>query len=331
MKTPTPYRRWAAAIAVSVLSGFAAVGHTEDAMHWPMQNVHIVVGYPPGSAPDSLARLVVDPLSQTLGKPVVVENRSGAAGNLGVIAVLKSTDGHTFGFTTVGPLTTSKLLFKGLPYDPARDIRPISLSASSPLVLVCDAELPPRSLKEFVAWAGTQADGVIYGSAGVGTGSNLTMELFASQTRFTVVHVPYSGIADVTTAIVGHQVQAAFVPPSSAFALAAAGKLRMLAVSSAQRLPRMPELPTVAEESGIENFRSEVWIAAFGPVAMPADTAARLGAEINNILKRPEIREKLGQQGWQVVGGGPDELRLRMADDAALWGRVIRDARVPAR
>jgi tripartite-type tricarboxylate transporter receptor subunit TctC len=323
------YRRWHAAIAAGILSAHAAVGHSDDSTHWPTQNVRIVVGYPAGSAPDSLARLVADPLSDALGRPVVVENRSGAAGTIGVAAVVKSTDDHTLGFATSSALTTAKLLFKTLPYDPVRDVRLISLSASSPLVLVCDAELPPTSLNAFVSWAKTQARGVTYGSAGVGTGSHLTMELFATQTRFAAVHVPYPAIAQVTTAIISHQVQAAFVPPSGAFALAAAGKLRVLAVSSAQRWARMPELPTVAEESGIKDFRSEIWIAVVGPTAMPADAAARLALEINTILRRPEIREKLGQQGWEIVAGGPEELRQRIADDLALWGPVIRDAKVP--
>ena len=318
-----------ATVAFFALLTCAAASSAENAA-WPTQNVRIIVGYPSGASPDTLARLVADPLSRVLGKPVVVENKPGAAGNLGVDAVVRSTDGHTFGITTFGPLTTSKHLFKKLPYDPATDVLPLSLSATSPLVLVCDINLPPTSLKDFVAWAKGQPDGVTYGSIGLGTGSHLAMELFASKTGIRVLHVPYPGIPQVTTAILGHQVQTAFMPPSGALAQAKAGKLRMLAVSSAQRWPLMPDLPTVAEAAGLADFRGELWIGAFGPVTMPPEAAARLGTEINAILKQPEVREKLLQQGWEVVGGGSDVLRRRMADDTALWTRVIQEAKVPA-
>ena len=323
-------RRSAAAVVAAILSACATVSLADNPAEWPTQSLRLVVGYPPGSSPDRLARLVADPLGRLLGKPIVIENKPGAAGNLGVDAVVKSLDGHTFGVTTFGPLTTSKLLFKKLPYEPARDVLPIALLATSPLVLVCDIKLPPNSLKEFVAWAKGQAHGVTYGSIGIGSGSHLTMELFASRTGIPLVHVPYHDIPQVTTAILSHQVQAAFMPPSGALAQAKAGNLRMLAVSSAQRWPLIPELPTVSEEMVIGDFRAEVWVAAFGSVAMPPQAAARLSAEINAILKQPDIREKLRQEGWEVVGGGPDELRLRMSNDTALWTRVIQEAQVPS-
>lgn len=322
-------RLGAAAVVSGILSTCAAASLAGNAAPWPTQSVRIVVGYPPGSSPDTLARLLADPLARVLGKPIIIENRPGAAGNLGVDVVVKSTDGHTFGLTTQGPLTTSKLLFKKLPYDPARDVLPLSLLATSPLVLVCDIDLPLTSLKEFVAWASGQARGVTYGSIGIGTGSHLTMELLASKTGMRLVHVPYQSIPQVTTAMLSHQVQAAFMPPSGAIEQAKAGKLRMLAVSSAQRSSLLPELPTVAEVMGTGGFRAEVWLAAFGTVAMSAEAAARLSAEINTIVKQPDIRERLRLQGWKVVGGGPDELRLRISDDTAVWRRVIQEAKVP--
>lgn len=300
-----------------------------ESQSWPTQTVRIIVGYPPGASPDTLARLIADPLSRAIGKAVIVENKQGAAGNLGVDAVVKSSDGHTLGITTFGPLTTSKRLFKHLPYDPAKDVTPLSLAATSPLVLVCDVSLPLTSLKEVLAWAKIQQDGVTYGSIGIGTGSHLAMELFATKSGIQVVHVPYQGIPQVTTAILSHQVQAAFMPPSGALAQSKAGKLRMLAVSAPQRWPLMPDLPTVAEAADLPEFKGELWIGVFGPATMPPAVAARLSAEIDTVLKQPEIRDQLLSQGWQVVGGGAEVLRRRMANDTVLWGRVIQEAKVP--
>lgn len=316
-------------LVIAGLTFACADSSTAESLVWPTQTVRIIVGYPPGASPDTVARLLADPLSRALGKAVIVENKQGAAGNLGVDAVVRSSDGHTFGITTFGPLTTSKKLFKNLPYDPVKDVTPLSLAVTSPLVLVCDVNLPPISLKEFLTWAKGQPDGVTYGSIGVGTGSHLAMELFASRSGIKVVHVPYQGIPQVTTAILSHQVQAAFMPPSGALAQSKAGKLRMLAVSAPQRWPLMPDLPTVAESADLPDFKGELWIGAFGPATMPPAVAARLSAEIDTVLKQTEIHDQLLSQGWQVVGGGADVLRRRMANDTVLWGRVIQEAKVP--
>jgi tripartite-type tricarboxylate transporter receptor subunit TctC len=156
------------------------------------------------------------------------------------------------------------------------------------------------------------------------------MESFARKTRIHLAHVPYQNNSQVTTALLSHPVQAAFMPPSGALAQAEAGKLRMLAVSSVRRWPQRPEVPTLAEETGIDDLRGEVRMAAFGPVATQADAAARLNAAINTVLLQPHIRQRLNVQGWQVLGGGPGELRTRMAGDTALWARVIREANIPA-
>ena len=316
-------------LVIAGLTFACADSSAAESLVWPTQTVRIIVGYPPGASPDTVARLLADPLSRALGKAVIVENKQGAAGNLGVDAVVRSSDGHTFGITTFGPLTTSKKLFKNLPYDPVKDVTPLSLAVTSPLVLVCDVNLPPISLKEFLTWAKGQPDGVTYGSIGVGTGSHLAMELFASRSGIKVVHVPYQGIPQVTTAILSHQVQAAFMPPSGALAQSKAGKLRMLAVSAPQRWPLMPDLPTVAESADLPDFKGELWIGAFGPATMPPAVAARLSVEIDTVLKQTEIHDQLLSQGWQVVGGGADVLRRRMANDTVLWGRVIQEAKVP--
>ena len=205
---------------------------------------------------------------------------------------------------------------------------PLSLAATSPLVLVQDIALPPTSLKDFLAWARTQPEGVTYGSIGQGTGSHLTMELFASKTGARMVHVPFQGFPQVANAILGHQVQTGFMAPSGALAQARAGRLRLLGVSSPQRSPLVPDVPTIAEAAGIADFQAELWVAAFGPASMPPEVARRLGAEINAVLKLPDVRDKLLLQGWQALGADADALRKRIADDTAVWTRVIQQARV---
>ena len=295
---------------------------------WPDRPVHIVVGYPPGTSPDTVARLIADPLARALGQPVVVDNKPGASGTIGVNAVVRSTDGVTFGITTNGPLSTAKQLVDHLPYDTARDVQPLSLAATSALVLVCDPAIPANDLKDFIAWARTQKDGVTYGSIGQGTGSHLTMVLFATKAGIRMVHVPYQGFPQVMNAILGHQVQCSFMAPSGALEQSRAGKVKMLAVSSPQRSTQLPNLPTVAEAGGIGKFQADLWIAAFGPARMPPAVATRLAREINAALNTPEVREKLLLQGWQVAAAGPEALGQRIAEDTRVWGEVIREGNI---
>jgi tripartite-type tricarboxylate transporter receptor subunit TctC len=290
--------------------------------------VHIVVGYPPGTSPDTLARLLAEPLGKSLGQPVVVNNKPGAAGVIGVESTLHSNDGHTFGITTNGPLTTARVLMDNLSYDATRDIKPLSLAATSALVLVCDPDLPAANLKEFIVWARGQKDGVTYGSIGQGSGSHLTMALFASKARLNMVHVPYQGFPQVMNAILGKQVQCGFMAPSGALSQAKAGKVRMYAVSSPERSAVLPEVPTITEAGGIGSFRADLWIAAFGPAAMPQAVASRLTSEINAALNTPDVREKLLQQGWEVLAQGGDALARRVAEDSATWGAVIKQANI---
>jgi tripartite-type tricarboxylate transporter receptor subunit TctC len=317
-------------VATPVVASFAlqVPSLAADAANWPTRPVHLVVGYPAGTSPDTLARLIADPLSRALGQPVVVDNKPGASGTIGVNFVVRATDGYTFGVTTNGPLTTARQLVDNLPYDAAKDLKPLSLSATSALVLVCDPALPTPTLKDFIAWARTQKDGVTYGSIGQGTGSHLTMALFANKAGVRMVHIPYQGFPQVMNAILGHQVQCGFMAPSGALEQAKAGKVRMLAVSSPERSPLLPNVPTVAQAGGIGSFRADLWIAAFGPSNLPAGVATRLTNDINAVLKQPDVRDKLLQQGWQVIAAGPEALAKRIDEDTQVWGAVIRQSNI---
>lgn len=294
---------------------------------WPTQPVKVIVGYPAGTSPDMVARAVAEPLAQLLGQPVVIENRPGAGGNIGVQAVVASKDTHTFGFTTNGPLTTAKELYSKLGYDPAKDVQPISLAATSPLVLILNADAPPKNLRDFIAWAKATPTAVSYGSIGQGSGSHLTMELFAARAGVKMLHVPYQGFPQVTNAILGQQINAAFMAPSGALTQVKTGKVRVLGVSSPQPTPLAPDVPTIAA-AGLPGFQTELWVAAFGAATLPPPIAARLARDIGAILQRPDVREKLLAQGWQAVGSTPEGLAQRIREDTAVWSQVIRQAGV---
>jgi tripartite-type tricarboxylate transporter receptor subunit TctC len=270
-----------------------------------------------------LARLLVEPLAKALGQPVVIENKPGAGGNIGVDLVAKSTDGHTIGLCGNGPLTSSKMLYSKLPYDPIKDLRPISLMASSPLLLVGAASLPANTLPELMLYARAQGDKLNYGSIGAGSGAHLTMELLKSQSGIRPVHVPYAGFAQVITAMIGKQVDLGFMVPSAAIAQAKAGKVKLFAVSTASRSSLLPELPTVAEGANLPRFDAAVWNGIFGPAAMPVATAQLIGQEVARIVRLPDIRQRLFDTGWQGLGTSPEGLALRMKSDNALWGDVI--------
>jgi tripartite-type tricarboxylate transporter receptor subunit TctC len=290
---------------------------------WPSQTVRIVVGFPAGSSPDMLARLLVEPLAKALGQSVIVENKPGAGGNIGVDAVAKATDGHTIGLTGNGPLTSAKMLYSKLPYDPAKDLRPISLVASSPLLLAAASSVPAKNLQELMLYARNQGDKINYGSIGAGSGAHLTMELLKSQSGIRPVHIPFQGFAQVINAMIGNQVELGFMVPSVALAQAKAGKIKVFAVSSASRSSLLPELPTIAEAANLPRFDASVWNGVFAPASMPAPVAQRISEEIVKILRQPDTRQRLFDQGWQALGTAPEGLANRMKADSALWGGVI--------
>jgi tripartite-type tricarboxylate transporter receptor subunit TctC len=256
---------------------------------------------------------------------VVVENKPGAGGNIGVQTVLTNADSHTFGLTTNGPLTTARQLFVKVPFDPVKDVMPLTLLATSPLILILNTNAPPRNLKEFMVWAKEQTGGITYGSIGQGSGSHLTMELFARRAGLPSVHVPYQGFPQVTNAIVGQQINTAFMAPSGALTQAKAGKVRILGISSPERSPLAPDVPTIAE-SGLPGFQAELWIAAFAANNLPAAASARLTREINALLQRADVKEKFLQQGWKAMGTSGDDMARRIQQDTAVWSQVIRDA-----
>ena len=313
--------------AASVLPSTAAMAQSGDvAANWPTQPVKLIVGFPAGSSPDLVARTISEPLAQMLGQPVVVDNKPGAGGNIGTDAVAKATDNQTFGITINGPLTTAPKLYRKLPYDVDKDLRLLSLAAVSPQVLVVDADMPVQTVPDFLKYAKAHKPSLAFGSVGIGSGSHLTAELFATQTGLDLLHVPYQSFPQVTNAIVAHQIQVAFMAPSGALAQAKAGKVKVLAVTSAKPSDAAPGLPTVADAAHLPGFEAELWIGAIAPKSMPQPIADKLTQAIEKILHSPETREKLALQGWDAVGSTPKEMAERVQADTRLWGDVIKRA-----
>ena len=326
---PGRRRVLAAAAALPASLALPALAQQRNAAAgWPTQVVKMIVGYPAGTSPDLVARTIVDPLSQRLGQPVIIENRAGAGGNIGVDLVAKAKDGHTFGITTNGPLTTAAKLNPNLPYDVQKDLTPLSLTATSPLVLVTGMHVPATTLAEFIQLAKSKPGSISYGSIGVGSGSHLTMELFANRAGVEMLHVPFQGFPQVTNAILGGQISAGFMAPSGALAQARGGRVRLLGITSPGRSTLAPEVPPVAEAGNMPGFSAELWTAAIAPASMPRPVADRLSSEIGAILRLPEIRQKLFEQGWQSVGTAPEGLRNRIAADTKVWNDVITRAKV---
>jgi len=289
---------------------------------WPRQPLKIVVGFPGGSSPDLMARTIAEPLSQALGQPVVVENRPGAGGNIAADAVARATDDHTLGLMINGNLTTAKILNPATPYDPLTDLQPVSLLAVSPLVLAVPAGTA-ASGRAFFDEARAQGDKLNYGTPGIGTVAHLGMELLKAKAGIAPVHVPYAGNPQVITAMIGGQVQMALLPPGLALAQVKGGKLKAIGVTSAGRSSVAPELPSLAE-AGVQGLQLEIWNAVAAPNSLPRAQVRRLAALLAEIVRRPDIRQKILNQGWQVAGTSPEGLAKRIAADTAAMAEVIR-------
>jgi len=333
-----PARRGLLALAALTMAGACGIAAAQGPAAapatpgWPAKPLRIVVGFPPGSSPDLTARTFSEPLSQALGQPVVVDNKVGAGGNIGADAVAKARDGHTIGLFINGNLTIARLLNAQVPYDPARDLAPLSLIGVSPLVLtapVGQEGVPSSDARAFLQAARAAGDRWSYGTPGVGTVGHLGTELLKARTGINPLHIPYPGYPQVATAMGGGQLQMALLPPALALSQERAGKLKRIGVTSAGRSTLAPEVPSLAE-AGVQDFQLEIWNAFAAPADMPAPVQARLAALIGQIARSPEVRDKLFQQGWQAVGSSPEGLARRMRDDTAAMGRVIREQKISA-
>ncbi|MEO7391253.1 MAG: tripartite tricarboxylate transporter substrate binding protein [Ramlibacter sp.] len=320
-----PTRRAAVALAMATLAAATwAQNSAKPALApWPTKPIRIMVGFPGGSTPDLVARTIAEPLSKALGQPVIVENRPGAGGNIAADIVAKSTDDHTIGVMINGNLTIAKILNPATPFDPVRDLAPISLIGTAPLLLTVPANAPGNTAQEFFLAARNAGNKWSYGTPGVGTVGHIGMELLKTKTNIDPVHVPYPGNPQVINAMLGGQIQLSLLPPGLAAAQIRAGKLKAVGVTSSGRSPLVPEFPSLDEGGVTRGFQLEIWTAAAAPASMPKPIVARLSAVISEIARSPEVRQKLFQQGWQVAGTSSEGLANRIKTDTALLGGVI--------
>jgi len=307
---------------VALAAAVVAAGVLAQA--YPAKPVRIVVPFPAGGTTDILAREVAQRLSQTLGQPFVVDNRPGAGGNIGAELVAKSpADGYTFLMGTVGTHAINASLYSKMPYDHVRDFAPVILVAGVPNVLEVNPSVPVNSVPELIAYAKANPGKLNFASSGSGTSIHLAGELFKVMTGVSMSHVPYKGSAPALADLAGGQVQLMFDNLPSSLQLIKAGKLRPLAVTSAQRSAALPDLPTVAE-AGLPGFEATSWFGLLAPAGTPPDVIAKVNAEVAKWLASPEAKDKLASQGAIPAGGSAEDFTRHIAAETAKWQKVVK-------
>jgi tripartite-type tricarboxylate transporter receptor subunit TctC len=291
---------------------------------YPSKPVRLIVPFPPGSTPDIVGRTLGSSLQEALGQPFVVENRAGAGGNIGTDAVAKApADGYTLLIGINGPIATNKYLYKSLPYDPEKDLAPISLLASAPQMLVVVPELRLDSFRAFLDYARANPGRISYASVGSGSASHLTMELLKAEAQIYAVHIPYRGFPPAVTDMLAGNIHAMFAIIPGVLPHVKAGKMKALAVTSLKRSALAPDVPSVAE-LGFPQLESLAWIGLLAPAGTPPEALAKLSAETMRGMRSAETRELLGRQGFDVVAGSPADFERWIRAESAKWARVIR-------
>jgi len=314
------------AILLALLA-VAAAGTSIDASAqagWPSRPVRLLVPAQPGGSTDTLARIAGQKLGDALGQTFVIDNRSGAGGTVAAETLMRAApDGYTLGVAYTA-LTVNAVLQK-LPYDTLRDFTPISLISTSPLVLVVGANSPVRTVKDLVQMA--KAKPLSYGSAGIGSGGHVCGELLNLMAGIKAVHVPYKGAGPASADVAAGQIEFQFGAQITTQGLVKAGRLRMVAVTSAKRASTLPEVPTMAE-SGLPGFEFNNWFGVLGPAGMPAPLVARLNAELVKMMALPDVRERITFDGGEPAAGPPSEFRALLASDLSKWSKIARELRM---
>jgi tripartite-type tricarboxylate transporter receptor subunit TctC len=309
-------------VSAAVLA-FTVTASVAHAQAWPAKPVRMIVPAPAGSSLDVIARALGEKLRVAWKQPVIVENKAGAGGMIGMDTVAKApADGYTIGIGFNGPIAFGPFMYKKMPYSPTEDLAPIVLTTSQPNVLAVQADNPARNLPEFVAWAKSQGDKFTYASVGNGSSSHLTMELFRLAAGFSAVHVPYSGSPPASLSVAAGDTQALFAVAPALLPLIESKRIKLLAVTSGQRDELMKDLPTVAE-SGYPDFEALAWNGLFAAAATPVDIVARINQDVNIALKDSEVRDHLNRQGLALGGGSAAEFKEFIAKETRKWGEII--------
>jgi tripartite-type tricarboxylate transporter receptor subunit TctC len=306
--------------ALAFAAGAAAQGA------FPTRTVTLTVGFSPGGGTDTAARIVAKKLGENIGQPVVVENRAGAGGNTAAQHIATAApDGYTIHLTSVGPMAVAPHMVKDLPYDPKRDIAPITMGVVFPNVIVVNPSVPARTLAEYVALAKQKPGELNYASSGIGGAGHLAGELFKQRAGIDVVHVPYKGGGPAMTDLLGGRVTMYPAVPSTAAPHIEAGKLRALATTGARRTATMPNVPTVAE-SGYPGFEATNWYAFVAPGKTPKEILDYWNRELVKVLNDPVVRAELARHGLEPMPGGREELARYIEKENETWGKVVRQA-----
>ena len=302
---------------------------------WPQKNnepIRIVVTFPTGGAPDILARLLAEQWQKELQNQVIVENKSGAGGNIGTDFVTKAApDGHTLLIGTIGTLTINPYLYKNLSFDPQRDLEAITFLASTPNVLVVPKQLPVQDTKSLIQLARSKPYALSYSSSGIGTSIHLSGELFAQLTQSKIKHIPYKGRAQAMPDLLAGRVDMSFDNLASAIPLIRSGDLRAIGVTSAQRSSFAPEIPTLAEtDPSLRIFNVTSWFSLMGPKGMSNQDVAKISADVKRFMQLPEVREKLAHYALEANPQGPQALQKQIQQDAKRWSKLIKDNGIQA-
>jgi tripartite-type tricarboxylate transporter receptor subunit TctC len=297
---------------------------------YPDKSVRVIVPAPPGSAPDFLVRLVGQKLSESWGQALVIDNVVGASGNIGTERVAKAApDGYTLLFNTIGPIAVNVSLFDKLPYDPVKDLAPISLVAKMPNILTVNPGLPVKNLAELIAMARRQPEKLRYGTAGPGTTQHLSGELLNTLAGIKLVGVPYKSSAQMTIDALGGQIEVLFHNAPVLLPHVKSGALRGIAITSAQRSAAVPELPTMGE-AGVPDFEVTAWFGFMAPGATPRPLIEKISADVARIVATPEIQERILSQASEPVGNRPEEYAAFIGAEIVKWRAVIKQANIKA-
>lgn len=305
-----------------------AVAVPAFAQGFPAKPIRLILPYPPGGGSDTIARPFARKMSENIGQQVIVDNRGGAGGNIGMEAAARSApDGYTVVMGLTAQLAVNPGLYQKLPYDPVRDFEPITLLANGAYLLVAHPSLPVKSLKDVIAIAKKRPGELFYASSGNGSGAHLASELLNTMAGIRIVHVPYKGGGPALVDTISGQTQLLFATPIASAGHLQAGRLRAIAVSTTKRVNSMPDVPTIAE-SGVPGFDAGVWYGMLAPKGTPRDIITRLNEEFRKVLGDPEIRNFLTKSAVEPDGGTPEELGKYMRSELAKWAKVVKAANI---
>ncbi|MBI3044346.1 MAG: tripartite tricarboxylate transporter substrate binding protein [Betaproteobacteria bacterium] len=300
-----------------------ASGSLAMAQAYPAGPVRVIVPFPPGGGVDGMARILTQKLADSLGKNLPIENRSGANGNIGTgLAAKAPKDGHTLLFTGAG-FVTNPSLYARTGYDPVKDFDPVSLVSLAPNVLVVHPSLPVKSVKDLIALAKARPGQVLFAGSGSGSTPHLAGELFNTLAKVRMVHVPYRGSGPAIVGLLSGEASIMFLPATNAVNLAKSGRVRAVAVTTRERVPAMPELPTVAE-SGLTGYESNQWYGVLAPAGTPADVLSALNTHIVKVMQAPEMKQRLARDGLIAVGSTREQFASHIEVEITKWARVIK-------